>query len=459
MTGGIAQQALPWLLPAACGALIGFLLGALAIGRVARAVVLGSRARIARTVSEHAGSLGSRILGMRAAGLLPAPGSASARKVEDAVTGVLAGILGSRGTIYQVRDAVGRLVGGLASQGVSDVAQKLGIQRVLSDRILAALAAEPNRRSIAAAAGALVAGQAGTTMDDTVIRELSGVVDSAVPGAADAVVRWLRSPETRDDLAVRGRELLPRILEKLSELQKLFLSAAQFDRRLDEKMPEIVDETVRALEKMVRDPRQQKRVAAVFEEAARDWRDSLLVGPPGPERPWSERQQKLSDAVSSLVLRFLDRLEDPAEREALARRAAARLQSDRRPLGAFLRDLAGVREQDVVEMISDRVLRVLTSPRTARTLAAHLQGLLLSHAAEDPEATIGTVLGIDDARREELDALLRSAAPGLVERALPIVLEQRWSRRTIDFFLGAFGAGLGLAVGLALSILRAAGFL
>jgi hypothetical protein len=264
-------------------------------------------------------------------------------------------------------------------------------------------------------------------------------------------------PETRNDLSIRGRELLPRILEKLSDLQKLFLSAAQFDRRLNEKMPEIVDETVRALEKMVRDPQQQKRVAAVFADAARGWRDSLVAGPAAPGQPANERQQRLSDAVASLVARFLDRLEDPSERETLARRAAVRLEEDRRPLGAFLREQAGLREQEIVESVSDRVLRVLTGPQTARDLAGHLYGLLVSRAGEDPDATIGSVLGIDDARREELDVMLRSAVPRLVARALPAILEQWSSRRGMDLLLGALGAGLGVAVGIALSLLRLAG--
>ena len=459
MTSGIAHEVLPWLLPGACGTLIGFLLGAFVLGRAARAAIRGSRARIARTAAGSAGPLASHILAAKAAAVVPARGSPSARRVEEAIAGMLTGMLGSRGTIYAVRDAVGRLIGGLAARGVSDVARDLGIQRLLADKILAALAAEPNRRSIAAAAGAFVAAQAGSGVDDAVIRGLSGVVDSAVPQAADAVVRWLRSPETREDLSVRGRELLPRILEKLSDLQKLFLSAAQFDRRLNEKMPEIVDETVRALEKMVRDPRQQQRVAAVFEDAARGWRDSLLADPAAPGRTQNEPQQRLSDAVSSLVDRFLDRLGDPVEREALAARAGARLQDDRRLLGAFLREQAGLTEQDIVEAVSDRVLRVLTSPQTARTLAGHLYGLLLSRAGEDPDATIGSVLGIDEARREELEAMLGFAAPVLVERVLPGILDQRSSRRAMDLFLAACGAGLGLAVGLALSLLGAVGVL
>jgi hypothetical protein len=103
------------------------------------------------------------------------------------------------------------------------------------------------------------------------------------------------------------------------------------------------------------------------------------------------------------------------------------------------------------------VLRLLTSPQTARSLAGHLYGLLAARAGEDPDASIGSVLGIDGARREELEAMLRSAAPWLVERALPAVLGQRSSRRGMDLILGAFGAGLGLAVGFALSLLRLAG--
>jgi hypothetical protein len=459
VNGGTSHLLLSWFLPPACGALVGFLFGRLVFPWITRALILRSRERITHAVAERSDSFASGILAMRAASVVPAPGSPSSRKLEETFAGMLTTILGSRGTIYGVRDAVGKLVAGLSAQAVGDTARKLGIERLLSEKILGALGAERSRAAISAAAGKLVAERAGTAVDDEVIREISKVVDSAIPEAAEAVVRWLHSAETRTYLSERGRELLPRILEKLTDWQKLFLSAAQLDRRLSEKMPEIVDETVLALEKMVREPRQQERVVAVFSDAARGWRDSLLVSPVAAGLALNERQQKLADSISRLVDRFLARLEDPAERAALAARADARLDEDRRSLGAFVRDSLGLGELDIVEMISDRVLRVLTSPQTAKSLGAHLVGLIISRANEQPDATVGSALGIDDLRRQELEGMLHSAVPGVMERALPQVLDAPETRRGVGGLLGALGAAAGLLAGVALSVLRVIGVL
>jgi len=86
---------------------------------------------------------------------VPGPGSPSARKIQDMLAGMLSAILGSRGTIYAVRDAVGRLVGRLATRGMGEAAGRLGIERLLSERLLAALGTETNRASISSAAGRL----------------------------------------------------------------------------------------------------------------------------------------------------------------------------------------------------------------------------------------------------------------------------------------------------------------
>lgn len=459
MSGGASHQLLFLFLPPAGGALLGFLLGRVLFGRVTRALILRSRGRITRAVADGSSSWISSILAMRAAAVVPAPGSPSLRRIEDAFAGILATVLGSRGTIYAVRDGVRKIVAGLSAQAVGEAARKLGVERLLSEKILAALGAERSRAAISAAAGKLAAERAATAVDDEVIGEISRVVDSAIPEAAEAAIRWLHSAETRTYLSERGRELLPRILEKLTDWQKLFLSAAQLDRRLSEKMPEIVDETVLALEKMARDPRQQERLVEVFSDAARGWRASLRSGPAAAGLTLNERQRRLADSVSRLVDRFLARLEDPAERTALAARAGTRLGQDRRSLGAFLRESAGLGEPDLVEMISDRVLRFLTNPQTARELGANLVGLVISRADEQPDASIGSALGIDGSRREELDVLLRSAAPGMVDRALPRVLEAAATRRAVGRLLGALGAGAGLLAGVVLSALRLSGLL
>jgi len=228
-----AHPLLYWALPPACGAVLGFLLGSLVFGPITRWVLRQRRGAISRAAAAQAGDLGSSILGIRAASVLPAEGSESASRLLGALQGILAGIMGSRGTIYAVREAVEKLVAGLASRSLGEAARAIALEKFLSETLLLSLSAPRARTAIAAAAGRLVSESSGSGISDETLAELAEVARSALPQAADAVVRWLRSPETRSNLSERGRELLPRILEKLSDLQKLFLTAAQFDRRLD----------------------------------------------------------------------------------------------------------------------------------------------------------------------------------------------------------------------------------
>ncbi|HTO21498.1 MAG TPA: hypothetical protein VMQ10_03400 [Spirochaetia bacterium] len=392
---------------------------------------------------------------MTAASLLPAEGTDLARRLEGTVADVLTGVLGSRQTIYAVRNAVSTLVAGVAARSVGETARQLGMETLLSLNALPALAAPGSRAKVSAAAGRLVSERAGAAMDDRVISGFSDVVQSAVPDAAEAVVRWLRSEETRAYLAERGRELLPRIIGKLTDLQRLFLGAAQLDRRLNERMPEIVDETVAALEKMVRDPRQQDRVAGIVSDAARGWWDSL--GVPGDGAAVAQdRRQKLSRAASGLVDGLLARMEDPSERARLAARISARLLEDHRTLGAFARDTLGIREHDIVERTSDLVLRFLTSPDAARGAAARLLQLVLGRITEQPEITLGAALGLGDPARREVEETLRSVGAGLVQRTMPWMREGP-SGRGLDLLLGAFGAAVGLVAGAGADLLRAWG--
>ena len=467
MSGALLLDILHWAAPPASGALLGFLLGRFVLARIVsvtlarRSAVLGSAIQNAAAADQGSGESG--FLAMRAASLLPAEGTDPARRLEGAIAGFVGGLLGSRQTIYAVRNAVSKLVATVSARGAGETAQQIGVQAFLADHVFAALAREGARTRIAESAARLVSERAAASMDDEVIHALSDVVDSAVPDAAEAVVRWLRSAETRSDLAERGRELLPRILQELTDLQRLFLGAAQLDRRLNEKMPEIVDLTVAALEKMVRDPRQQARVAGVFADAAQGWRSSLHTdgaesgGLESPAGAAHDRRQKLARAVSRLVDQFLASLEDPSERRRLAARAVARLQEDHRTLGSFVRDAVGLQEQEIVERISNVVLRTLTAPQAARGAASRLVDLVAARVREQPDITLAAVLGIGDTARQELEGLLRTAVADLVRRRLPTLLDGPVPRRWLQRLLGASGAAAGLLAGAGVDLLRAWG--
>ncbi len=408
-----------------------------------------------KAAADRAGDVTSWLLSMPLAKILPARGSAGAKQMERVVAGAVARMLASRETIYAVRDIVSNTVRAVASRPVAEVSRELSIPEILSDRLLPAVSEERRRTAFAEASGQLVAGQAGLAINDEVVREVAGVVETALPSASEALVRWLESTETRTELSGRARELLPRILEKLTDLQKLVLTAGQFDRRLNEKMPEIVDEIVRTLEQMARDPRQQQRLVGVFSDAARGWRDSLLIAP-AAGKPQGAAREKLARAWSVLLGRLIGTLEDPEQRKRIAAVAAAALDNDRRTLGAFVRETLGIREEEAVERICAHVLGFLTRPETARELSERLVGLL----APDGETavTVRDALRLDSARASDVEESIHAALPSVVERALPAVGRAVAENRGLGRLLGLLGAGAGLGAGLVVIALKSLGF-
>jgi hypothetical protein len=447
-----ASGALPWILPPACGAIVGAATGWL----------VGSRLVLGRAVpsllSSGIDDLTRWALALPADEIAPRAGSPAAASLENAVAGALGGVLGSRSFIYAVRDLASQVVTGLASRKVSDIAAEIGLAGFLEEKVLPSLAVEPRRAALARTAGTLLAEQAGAALGDEVLRELSGVFELYVPEAVEAVVHWLRSPDTRATLSERGRELVPRILEKLSELQKLFISAGQFDRRLNEKMPEIVADTIAAAEKMLRDPLQQRKLVEAFFESTKGWRDSLLVTRPDTARPWNDARQKVADSTSTIARRFMERLEDPGTRHSIARQAEQSFLEDRRTLGMFAREVFGIRDTEIVELLSSRVLASLVQPHTAQTIAKRLCGVLFSFVEENSQVSIGTVLKIDPDRKRILDQALRARVPRIVEELVPLISRARVGGLRLAGLSALVGAGMGLLIGVLVGLLKLLGY-
>jgi hypothetical protein len=448
----------PWLLPPLCGALVGCVLGFFVLGRFILSRLSRHKSAVVRAASDGIESLTRWGLALHVGDLLPSRGSPAAITLERGIAEILRGILGSRSVIYGVRAIVSRVVTGVCSRKMHDVFREAGLSAFLSERLLPAIGSERSRLAIASAAGTLVSEQAGAALEDGVLREVSGVFESYVPEAADAIVRWLRSGETRAYLSERGRELLPRILEKLNDLQKLFISAGQFDRRLNEKMPEIVDDTIAAAERMVRDPLQQERIVSQFFQSARGWRDSLLATPAGSSRPGEDARGKLADSASSLLSRFLERLEDPSVRQSIAALLEKDLFQDRRTVGAFISDVFRIPDTEIAEVLSARALGFLMRPETAQEIAGAACGMLFSLAEENAQARVGDMLRIDEQKKRAFDQALRARAPRVVESLLPVITKEISAHIRLGRLSAAVGTGLGLAVGAALTLLRFLGF-
>jgi hypothetical protein len=425
----------------------------------------GSARAIGSTVSRLTDAILSRPVG----DLLRAATSDPALSPRDLVTRAVKRLLASRQLIHVVRDVMSRIVASLGARPMREVIEAVGLESLVTERIIPRLAAEPGRASLSKSIAAFLGDRAAGLVSDDVLEEIPRLLTPLVPDAVDAIVQWLRAEETRAYLAAQGRELLPRILEKLNALQKLFLSAAQYDRRLTEQMPEIVDETVLTLERIVRDPAQQRRVLELARGIVRDWRDGLGVRRiEGGRELANETRLKLEESAARIMERLLRMGEDPERRRSLYAGLLAALRVDQQNLGGFIRQTAGVTEADLVDALSTALLTWLTRDGTAEkvgtALCAALPGIGSDSALRD-------ILHVDAAGKAGMDARIVS----LLQRIIPTVLPELvktvdveslvsrvWSGGGFPARLGAparkwaclFGTLLGCLIGLLQLLLR-----
>jgi hypothetical protein len=191
------------------------------------------------------------------------------------------------------------------------------------------------------------------------------------PEAVSGVFKLLDRPDIRRGLEIQGRIFLDNAIQKLSAVQRFFISAGQYDRTLSERMPEIVDDLVRQLEKLLADNAIRKRAADYLSDTA----FSLTAGPAN----YNRLVQLISNALFSLA---------------------------EQPLGEFLGGLginsvpelvAGIRRFFARERADGGVTAEEGGPAGAALSA--LKAFLAGHAA----MTVGEFFSIDEEKKRRID--------------------------------------------------------
>ncbi|MDR0708847.1 MAG: DUF445 family protein [Spirochaetaceae bacterium] len=113
------------------------------------------------------------------------------------------------------------------------------------------------------------------------------------PEAVSGFLKLLDRPDIRRGLEIQGRIFLDNAIQKLSAVQRFFISAGQYDRTLSERMPEIVDDLIGQLRKLLVDNAVRKRAADYLSDTA----FSLAAEPVN----YNRLVQLISDTLFSLA--------------------------------------------------------------------------------------------------------------------------------------------------------------
>jgi len=94
--------------------------------------------------------------------------------------------------------------------------------------------------------------------ESLISEKILAAIEKMYPVFSVSVMGFLRREEIRYELESRGRVLLRNIFLKLNTFQRFFLSVAQYDLTLQEKMPEIIEDLTNNVEILLRDGKLKK---------------------------------------------------------------------------------------------------------------------------------------------------------------------------------------------------------
>ncbi len=368
--------------------------------------------------------------------------------LQEPLEGFLAGTLNrffnSRGFIHASRSLVERLVHALGGLSLPALLGRSDLAGLLAGRVLPLLTGPQARRRTARAVTRWLRAQreSGAKLADFIPEELPGLLAapllSFLPSLLEALFRWLREEEMRQQLEERGKRLLRVVLDRLNLLQKIIVSAGAFDRTLEQKMPEILDDALERLEEAAGDEENRRKLVEAVVRALSRWRGKGVAEALGAD------ETALEDGVEK-VLGFLD--QEPV-RERIGR-ALERLVQGRpdRPIGEILARTFGIGEGEIVEFASTQLLRALSKPETAPAIARELMGFVRhflengdAAASDDPGAsgdapgdgqdppgtagpTVGELFTLDAARLDVLAEFVTERVVRILDRHLPDLIQ------------------------------------
>ncbi|MDR1324732.1 MAG: DUF445 family protein [Treponema sp.] len=97
-----------------------------------------------------------------------------------------------------------------------------------------------------------------------IVESLSPVLNNAYPLITRLLLSFLQKAEVHAQLETQGRIFLSHAIGKLNPVQRFFVSAGQYDHTLTKKMPELIDDLIQQVDKLLADKEIQERIIAFF---------------------------------------------------------------------------------------------------------------------------------------------------------------------------------------------------
>ena len=353
------------------------------------------------------------------------------------------------------------LVHSLFQRELDDLAGTGTIEAFLKGNLLPKLTSREARKTISRAIQKWLkqAGEEEKALSTFIPEELPAVLgeflSTMLSPLFEALFRWLRTEGMLRELETRG---------------KFIISAGQFDRTLEEKMPAIVEEAINYLEQTSADEENRARMIQAVESGISKWRSLTL-------NEVMAKVDKKIDLGSLLENILLSIDEEKLKSGIFAALEGVFTSYRKRPIGEILAQYLGLQEQDIGDFLANQFLTFISKRESSKNLAGEIISFVHRFLEEQEETTIGNLFNIDNEKREkitlfltcELIKILNSQLPSLIRsfdiqelvvdkvNALEVIEVERLLLQVIASHLkwiNLFGALLGAFIGLSQIALR-----
>jgi len=257
-----------------------------------------------------------------------------------------------------------------------------------------------------------------TFISDELLEELPRLVSGIYEPSYVHVMKWLDRPDVRKEMSVRGKVVLREILDKLSFVQRFIVTAAQYDRQLSLRMPEIVDDLVDMVRDAGADPENKKRVIEGVVDAVKKIQSQSM----------REAAARGNLDVTEIARRIYDEVMRFLGQEGVRERATSAAENfishyEERGTGEVLSQLLGTHEKQLTDYIWTRVHHWLHRPQTVSLFVTEVGRIGRSFMVGMERRSLRTVISVSSGQKMALDIFVTRQIHRMIEMKLPSIIQ------------------------------------
>lgn len=345
------------------------------------------------------------------------------------ISSAFAGFTRSESFSELLKSLVRHFVDDLSQKPVSRVLESNHTADALLSGVLSGLTTEEGRKGIREHVSSWVDRQFRDNVNlsqfftEADVESIAGFVDSVYPAIMKFFMRWLRSPGTRRELVVRGRYLVQDIVDRLNGFQRFIITAAQYQRTLDENMNGIIDDAVTSIEDAAMDPDSRGRIVTAVR------RELLSMRERGLADIAKQQEEAIGRTAAALADRVVTVLNGPEFRGEIVQALSGSERESQQTIGELLDRVFGLEGRKPGAFVANLIFPEPASnngdgaSNQPGQIGAMVTDFLKKFVDHHRETRIRDLLGMDDTNKARFDSALATTLIATVDARVPEILE------------------------------------